>query len=86
MLLRFINALTNVEYEWEVTDKALSRILYCFDLQLYENMEDGTYNYFLYDDDEDETLVAQGLAQIGDYKQDNKTYTKEENGYKTYNG
>lgn len=81
MTLRFQNALTKVEYEWEVEDDFESRILYHFHISLYEGMEDGSYNYFLY---EDEVLLAQGLVQIGDYNNNPSTYVKEENGYKVY--
>lgn len=82
MTLKFQNALTKKEYEWRVRDDNVSRILYHFRITLYEDMEDGSYNYFLYDDED--VLVAQGLAQIGDFNNEPSTYVKEENGYKVY--
>ena len=72
MRLNFTNSVTKKEYNFTVEDKNLSRILYCFDITLPKDIDEGTYNYFLYDET---TLIAQGIAQIGDYKNNPVTYT-----------
>ena len=61
----------------------LTSVFYHFpNFQLTEQMDDGEYDYELYDGEE---LVAQGLLQIGDYENSVKTYTTTQNGYRQYN-
>lgn len=48
-------------------------------------MDDGEYTYTLYD--EQNTVKATGLLQVGDYVPNNNTYTAQtQNGYVQYNG
>ena len=54
--------LTHKEYEYEVTDEGTSVNYYQFYVDFWK-VDDGEYRYFLSQDDE---LVAEGLAQIGD--------------------
>lgn len=86
MLLKLRNNLTKNEYEFNVNDWYSSKIFFEFEIKLKENMEDGEYNYYLYDG---ECLVANGLCQIGDYKTEIKEYKENKNKektYKVYNG
>lgn len=80
MLLKFRNNLTKNEYEFNVNDWYSSTIFFEFEIELKSDMEDGEYNYYLYDGD---IKVAEGLLQIGDYKAKGKVYNNEKK-YKTY--
>lgn len=80
MLLKLRNNLTKIEYEFNVIDYYSSNIFFHFEIELKSGMEDGEYNYYLYDGD---CLVANGLCQIGDYKTDVKEYNKNKT-YKVY--
>lgn len=81
MTLKLVNNVTKKEYEFEVTDENDSRLYWHFeDLELEENMDDGEYDYLLYDDEE---LVAQGLCQIGEYTPEHSQY-ENDNNYKQY--
>ena len=66
--------ITKKTWEFTVYDRCDSRMFYHFpNFKLTEKMDDGEYDYELYDD---EDMVAQGLLQIGDYKNnDVKSYT-----------
>lgn len=68
-----------------LADKLTSRLWYTFDIRLEANMDDGEYSYVLYDNDN--TVRATGLLQVGDYTPNNNTYTaRTEGGYVQYNG
>lgn len=84
MLLKLTNNLTKKVYNFDnLDDKLTSRLFYTFDITLQDDMDDGEYTYQLFDD---ENIVASGLIQIGDYTQNNNTYTPtEQNGYIQYN-
>lgn len=85
MTLKLTHNVTKKEYTFDVTDANDSRLFYHFStFQLTEVMNEGTYGYKLYDKDDKE--VATGILQIGDYKNNTTQYTKQENGYKQYNG
>ena len=87
MQLKLTNNLTKQVYTFDnLDDKLTSRIFYTLDIQLYEDMDDGEYQYDLYDDEG--IHKASGLLQIGDYKPENKTYsaTTSESGYIQYQG
>lgn len=88
MKLILKNNVDKKEYEFTVTDLGDSVMFYHFEnIQLPNGIVDGEYSYFLYDNDNN--LVAQGLAQIGDYVPstgDQKTYTSQDNNYLQYNG
>ena len=82
MLLKLRNNLTKNEYEFNVNDYFSSNIFFHFEIELKSGMEDGEYNYYLYDG---KCLVANGLCQIGDYVKENKEYSNEKK-YKVYDG
>ena len=83
MVLKLTNNVSKKTYEYTVNDLEDSTLYYHFDnFVLEENLSDGEYTYFLYDDEE--KLVAQGLLQVGNYESEHKTYSKEENNYKQY--
>lgn len=84
MKLVLKSSITKKEWEYTVIDKGDSRLFYHFPkFKLTETMDDGEYEYELFDNEE---LVAQGLLQIGNYKNnDVKSYTENGN-YKQYNG
>lgn len=83
MKLVLINNLDKNKSEYQVTDVGDSVLFYHFEnFILQENLSDGEYTYFLYDDEE--KLVAQSLLQIGNYESEHSTYSKEENNYKQY--
>ena len=86
MVLKLTNNVSKKEYEFTVTDLENSKLYYHFNnFVLEEHMDDGEYNYYLYD--EEETLVAQGLLQVGNYNAERKIYKETENNtYKQYNG
>ena len=65
MKLRLKNNVDKKEYEFTVEDLEDSGMFWHFHINLYENMNDGEYSYFLYDED---NLVAEGLLQIGSYE------------------
>ena len=64
MVFRLENNVTKKIYEFNVEDIGDSTLYYHFNMSLAETVDEGEYNYWLY---EDEKLVAQGVAQIGDY-------------------
>lgn len=82
MKLVLKSSITKKKWEFNVRDNNDSKLFYHFrNFQLTEAMDDGEYEYELFDNEE---LVAQGLLQIGNYEHNNKTYTKEDNGYRQY--
>lgn len=85
MRLLIENQVTHAQYEFEVEDKLTSSLFYAFDITLPKDIEDGIYQYTLYDDNE---VKATGLVQVGNFVPINKQYNaiKESNGYITYNG
>jgi len=86
MYLKLTNNLTKVEYTFTgLTDNLESRMFYSFTITLPEGISDGEYKYELFD--EENTLQASGLLQVGDYVPE-KTEYKPENkqDYITYNG
>lgn len=85
MTLKLTNNVSKKEYEYTVTDMEDSKMYYHFEnFVLDDNMDDGEYDYFLYD--EENTVVAQGLCQIGDYEREETTiYDNNKPTYKQYN-
>lgn len=76
--------ITKKTWEFTVYDRCDSRMFYHFpNFKLTEKMDDGEYNYELYEDNE---LLAQGLLQIGDYENNTVTAYTKNNTYKQYNG
>ena len=84
MTLKLQNTVDKKVYIYEnLEDFNDSRIFYHFNITLDEGMADGSYNYFLYD--ENNVQVANGNLQVGDYKKVVTAYTKN-NTYVQYNG
>lgn len=85
MTLKLVNNVSKKEYEFNVTDVGDSKMYYHFEnFTLEDGMDDGEYNYFLFDNDDN--LVAQGLVQIGNYVPQNTiTYENNKTTYKQYN-
>lgn len=86
MVLKLTNNVSKKTYEYSVNDLDDSILYYHFDnFVLEDNMDDGEYDYELFDDDE--KMVAQGLLQVGNYESDHKVYSKEtKQTYKQYQG
>lgn len=88
MKLEIINNLTKQKLSFNVRDFHSSNIFFHFELMLQDNLEEvrvedileGEYKYNLYDE---ETIIATGLLQIGDYKANNKEYNNKKT-YKVY--
>lgn len=85
MKLSLENNVTHKKYEYSVEDLLTSRLYFHFQIQIEEGMDEGEYSYFLYDD-EKKNCFGQGLAQLGDYKPQNKKYKTNKNEIKQYNG
>ena len=84
MLLKLYNNTSKKSYELAVTSSGDYRINYKITLQLEPDINDGEYEYKLYDTNN--KMVSRGLLIIGDYVPENTTYTKAENGYVQYEG
>lgn len=84
MVFLLQNNVTKREYSYKVYDVNDSTLFYHFTLTLGEDMDEGEYTYKLMNDN---LLLAQGLLQIGDYKNNIKKYTVTDvGGIKQYNG
>ena len=84
MVFSLQNNVTKKEYSYKVYDVNDSTLFYHFTLTLGEDMDEGEYTYKLFNDN---LLLAQGLLQIGDYKNNSKKYTVTDvGGIKQYNG
>ena len=86
MRLNLFNTLTKVSYDIEnLSDLQSNSINYAFDVVLPEGIDNGEYNFSLFNDEE--TLVATGLLQIGSYEAPKTAYTAQTiNGYTQYEG
>ena len=82
MLLKLYNTLTKKSYEFIVNDTGNSNINYKINLKLESGMDEGTYEFKLYDNNK---LVSRGLCIIGDFKPEITSYTITNNGYIQYN-
>lgn len=85
MTIKLLNRLTNRVYWFEnLKENALSTdMFYCLDIKLDEGMDDGEYQYFLFDDGVE---VAKGILMIGDFQPENTTYNNDEDTTIVYNG
>ena len=84
MLLKLVSNVNKKEYNYSgLTDYNDSKLFYHFPLQLDENMDDGSYTYYLFNDEDEQ--VATGNLQIGSYVKEATAYVKN-NEYKVYNG
>ena len=86
MKLNLVNNLTKVVYDIEnLTDLKVNQLNYAFDIQVPAGIDDGEYNYTLFDDDDN--IVATGILQIGSYEPEKQSYTAQtNNGYIQYEG
>lgn len=74
MKLKFVNTVDKKEYYFDnLEDINDSKMFFHFNIKLVSGMPDGSYEYTLYDGN---TKLAIGVVQIGDYKQVNTAYTK----------
>lgn len=74
MKLVLINSVDKKKYEFSVTDAEDSGMFYHFtDIQLPSGIDDGQYDYSLYDDEDE--LVATGIVQIGTFVEEQAEYT-----------
>ena len=84
MKLKLVNNVNKKEYIYSgLTDYNDSKMFYHFPLQLDNNMDDGSYTYYLFNEEDEQ--VATGNLQIGDYVKTATAYTKN-NTYTVYNG
>lgn len=86
MYLKLKNKITKEEILIdELVDNMISNFFYNFDISLPNNTKDGEYEYQLVDDDEEEEkVIARGLAIIGNYIPEIKEFNNTEKKYKTY--
>lgn len=84
--LKIQNNLTKSKYIIEnLTDLMANSVNYVFDIVLPDNLDNGEYNFSLFNDEE--ALVATGLLQIGSYEAPKTAYTAQTiNGYTQYEG
>ena len=83
MTLKFVNNVDKREYLFQnLEDINDSKMFFHFNIRLTAGMPDGSYEYNLIDNN---VVVASGNVQIGEYKQTNTTYTKN-NEFIQYNG
>ena len=85
MKLKLTNNVSKIESVYDVTDVGDSMLYYHFEnFVLDGGLPDGEYSYLLFDDKN--TVVAQGLCQIGDYEREETTiYDNNKPTYKQYN-
>lgn len=86
MTLKIKNQLTKKIYTFDVEDINDSKMFFHFNVQLPDGIDEGQYNYALYD--ENNVQVANGILQVGKYddkKEVTTAYTKN-NEYIQYNG
>ena len=86
MILEITNNLTKKTYQLALTEPSFDRLFLNASVQLPEKLSDGEYTYFLIDDNK---ILATGLAQVGDYVQEDKiTYNSsgDTNEFIQYNG
>ena len=83
MKLVLINSLSKEKYELIVRDNGSTMNYYKLEINLYDNMAEGEYEYTLLDDNNNE--ISNGLLQIGNYKQNNKQYSDKKTNI-VYNG
>ena len=80
--LELVHQSTQTKFEFcDLGDLSEKSKLYLFQLD-FSNLLDGTYNYYLYADDE---LIEEGLLVFGDFESEVKEYQKN-NSMISYNG
>ena len=86
MKLELKNNVDKNIYTFEVDDIEDSAMFYHFTISLPSGIDDGEYNYYLYD--ENDKLVAEGLVQIGSYtiRPEEQHIYNNENNYIQYQG
>ena len=70
MILELVNNLDKSRVQLTINDPQFSRLFISGTVQLPEGLSDGEYTYFLTDNN---NILAQGLLQIGNYVQPDKT-------------
>ena len=75
MRLVFKNTVDKREYIFnDLEDINDSKMFFHFNIQLPNEVDEGSYDYILYGDNNEKLAI--GLCQIGEYKQVNTAYTK----------
>lgn len=83
MKLVLINSLSKEKYELIVRDNGSTMNYYKLEINLYDNMAEGEYEYTLLDDNNNE--ISNGLLQLGNFTQNNKQYSDKKTNI-VYNG
>ena len=89
MILRITNNVTKKTYDLPISGVSYDRLYLNGTIALEGPMDDGEYNYFLVDNENDNKVLAIGILQIGDYVQEDKiTYNSsgDTNEFVQYNG
>ena len=82
MVLKLLNKITKKELELsDIEDTQISNSFFNFKITLPEDAVDGVYEYELSQEDE---VIARGLAIIGDFNPERKTFNNSTKTYKTY--
>ena len=82
MQLKLLNKITKKEIELnDIEDTQISNFFHNFKIVLPEDADDGEYEYEL---SQDEKVIARGLAIIGDFNPERKTFNNSTKTYKTY--
>lgn len=84
MKLVLINSLSKEKYELIVRDEGSTMNYYKLEINLYDNMAEGEYEYTLLDDNDNE--LSNGLLQIGNYKPQKEIKYNNKDKIKVYNG
>lgn len=83
MRLRLVNTLTKEIIDIEPKKFYVAEPYFLLDIRLNKRVVDGEYNYSLIDNVKG--VIAFGLAVVGDYKRDIKTYDDNSNKKIQYN-
>lgn len=83
--LVLVNRMTNESQEHSVTDVADSSLYYVFEIEFYQYLERGTYDYQLLDDERN--ILSRGLLQYEEMEEESvdKIYYDRERIIKIYN-
>ena len=65
MVFELEHKVTKKRYSFTVEDIGDSRLYYHFNMAFANIVDDGDYEYWLYD--EENNMLAQGVCQVGDY-------------------
>ena len=69
MILHLTHNFSGQEFDINVSEISYSGTYYSFDLTLPDSAPFGEYNYTLFDTEEKQDVLAQGIIQYSPYKQ-----------------